>query len=83
MVQWALQFFPSTRRVTKAFVGLGPILLGAQGPHPDGDCLDNSTAVRNCYPYVWQTESNSQYLTALRHKSHVAQVPTTYIYSDV
>lgn len=78
--QWALQFWPSTRNVTKAFVALSPDFDGIEL----GDSLLSevcSTGI--CQAAVWQQAAGSNYYAALQAGDFRAVVPTTSIYTEV
>lgn len=78
--QWALQFWPSTRNITKSFVALAPDFDGIEL----GDSLLSkvcSTGI--CQAAVWQQSAGSKFYAAMHAGGFQAQVPTTAIYTDV
>lgn len=76
--QWALQFWPSTRNVTKSFVALAPDFTGIELPD---SLLDKVCETGICQAAVWQQSAGSEYNAAA--SGFQAQVPTTSIYTDV
>lgn len=77
--QWALQFWPSTRSVARAFVPLAPDFNGI-----DLDISDLSAIcdLIDCQPSLWQQSEGSNYYKALHAKNFRALVPTTSIWSS-
>lgn len=78
-IQWALRFFPSTRTVTKIFVGLSPDL--GPGTTYFREMCDLAGALGACDAASWQQASNSNYYTALNHKNE-AFVNSTFIWTS-
>jgi hypothetical protein len=79
--QWALQFWPSTRRVARAFISLSPDFHGIslfESPL-SGACEGTSL----CQAALWQQSSGSNYYKALHNADFQAQVPTTSIWTQV
>lgn len=76
--QWALQFWPSTRNVTRAFVPLAPDFAGIDLKISD---LHVICGVVDCQPSLWQQSEGSNYYNALHGHDFRALVPTTSIWS--
>ena len=78
-VQWALQFWPSTRGITTSFVALSPDLVGIELLNSDLSkiCIGNL-----CQASIWQQSAGSHYYDALHTDDFKAQVPTTAIWSQ-
>ncbi|KAF7189161.1 Lipase B [Pseudocercospora fuligena] len=80
--QWALQFWPSTRNVTRAFVALSADFSGI-------DVLGSDTLFHDicesgvCQAALWQQAAGSEYYKALHAANFRAQVPTTSIWTQV
>ncbi|KAK4505859.1 hypothetical protein PRZ48_003824 [Zasmidium cellare] len=79
--QWALQFWPSTRNVTRAFVALSPDFAGID--------LLGSTSLLNdickgglCQASMWQQSAGSRYYDALHSHDFTEHVPTTTIWTQ-
>lgn len=80
VTQWALQFWPSTREVTRAFVALAPDFDGIDLAISD---LSAICDLVNCQPSLWQQSKGSQYYEALHAGDFRALVPTTSIWTNV
>lgn len=76
--QWALQFWPSTRNVTRAFVPLAPDFAGIDLKISD---LKEVCDLVNCQSSLWQQSEGSNYYKALHSRDFRALVPTTSIWS--
>ncbi|KAM0724188.1 hypothetical protein Q7P37_000070 [Cladosporium fusiforme] len=74
----ALQFWPSTRSVTRAFIALAPDFDGVDLVISD---LAKICDLINCQPSLWQQSEGSDYYKALHAGDFRAQVPTTSIWS--
>lgn len=80
--QWALQFWPSTRNVTRAFVALSPDFAGI-------DLLGSSSLLSDicesglCQASLWQQSAGSHYYDALHANDFTEHVPTTAIWTQV
>lgn len=80
--QYALQFWPSTRQVTRGFVALSPDFAGI-------DVLGSDTLFHDicetglCQASLWQQSAGSEYYDVLHKSGFQAQVPTTSIWSQV
>lgn len=80
--QWALQFWPSTRNVTRAFVALSPDFAGI-------DLLGSTSLLSDicegglCQASMWQQSAGSHYYDALHSHDFTAHVPTTSIWTQV
>ena len=80
--QWALQFWPSTRNVTRAFVAISPDFAGI-------DLLGSSSLLNDicadglCQASLWQQSARSKYYQALHNQDFKALVPTTSIWTQV
>ena len=76
--QWALRFWPSTRKVTRAFVALSPDFAGIDllGTDASDFCVG---AI--CQASLWQQSSGSHFLDALHDDTFEQLVPTTTIWS--
>lgn len=80
--QWALQFWPSTRNVTRAFVAISPDFAGI-------DLLGSSSLLNDicadglCQASLWQQSAGSKYYQALHNQDFKALVPTTSIWTQV
>jgi pimeloyl-ACP methyl ester carboxylesterase len=79
--QWALQFFPSTRAVTRAFIALSPDFAGIELLHSDS-LFSDICATGLCQAALWQQGVGSQYYRALHAGDFRALVPTTSIWSQ-
>jgi triacylglycerol lipase len=80
VTQWALQFWPSTRNVARAFVPLSPDFNGIDLAISDlGDICD----LLDCQPSLWQQSEGSNYYKALHAGDFRALVPTTSIWTKV
>ncbi|EME86399.1 uncharacterized protein MYCFIDRAFT_84540 [Pseudocercospora fijiensis CIRAD86] len=79
--QWALQFWPSTRNVTRAFVALSADFSGI-------DILGSDTLLHDvcktgvCQAALWQQAAGSEYYKALHAANFQTQVPTTSIWTE-
>jgi triacylglycerol lipase len=78
--QWALQFWPSTRSVARAFVPLAPDFAGIDLAISD---LSAICDLIDCQPSLWQQSEGSKYYKALHAGDFRALVPTTSIWSKV
>ena len=78
--QWALQFWPSTRSIARAFVPLAPDFAGIDLAISD---LSAICDLINCQPSLWQQSEGSNYYKALHAGDFRALVPTTSIWSKV
>lgn len=78
--QWALQWWPSTRNVTRAFIALSPDF---EGIVLADSLLDKVCSTGVCQAAVWQQSAGSDYYTAMHAGDFQAQVPTSAIYTDV
>ena len=78
-VQWALQFWPSTRRITTSFVALSPDFAGIELLDSD---LSAICVGDLCQASIWQQSAGSHYYDALHSENYSAQVPTTAIWSQ-
>jgi len=78
-VQWALQFWPSTRKVTNSFIALSPDFTGIEllDSKLSDVCVDDL-----CQVCIWQQSAGSHYYDALHYRDFEAQVPTTAIWSE-
>ena len=77
-VQWALQFWPSTRSVTQAFVALSPDLSGID---LFSSALSTVCIGDLCQASLWQQSAGSNYYAALHSGDFREQVPTTIVWS--
>ena len=78
--QWALQFWPSTRSVARAFIPLAPDFDGVDLAISEASEICD---LINCQPSLWQQSQGSNYYKALHAKNFRALVPTTSIWSAV
>ena len=78
--QWALQFWPSTRSVARAFIPLAPDFDGVDLAISD---LSAICDLIDCQPSLWQQSEGSNYYKALHAGAFRALVPTTSIWSKV
>jgi triacylglycerol lipase len=78
--QWALQFWPSTRSVTRAFIPLSPDFDGVDLAISD---LSAVCDLIDCQPSLWQQSQGSNYYKALHAGDFRALVPTTSIWTKV
>lgn len=78
--QWALQFWPSTRSVARAFIPLAPDFDGVDLAISD---LSAICDLIDCQPSLWQQSEGSNYYKALHSGDFRALVPTTSIWSKV
>jgi triacylglycerol lipase len=76
--QWALQFWPSTRSVARAFIPLAPDFDGVDLAISD---LSAICDLIDCQPSLWQQSQGSNYYKALHAGDFKALVPTTSIWS--
>lgn len=80
VTQWALQFWPSTRSVTRAFIPLSPDFAGI-------DILSSNLSSIcegiKCQASIWQQREGSKLLEALHAHDFGALVPTTSIWTQV
>lgn len=79
--QWALQFWPSTRKVARAFISLSPDFHGISlfDSPLSGACQGNSL----CQASLWQQSGGSNYYNALHNEDFRALVPTTVVWTQV
>nr|POE67132.1 lipase b [Quercus suber] len=77
--QWALQFWPSTRKNTRAFVALSPDFQGIELLHSS---LSKICVGDLCQASVRQQSVGSTYYTALHGEDFKALVPTTSVWSQ-
>ncbi|USW53553.1 Putative alpha/Beta hydrolase [Septoria linicola] len=79
--QWALQFWPSTRNVTRAFIALAPDFDGIElfGSRSLFKGICNSGL---CQAALWQQNAGSNYYKALHSQDFRALVPTSSIWSQ-
>ncbi|KAJ8292101.1 Lipase B [Rhodotorula toruloides] len=78
-VQWALDFWPSSRSLVSAFVALAGDFHGTgEGPPA---CLVLDATTGGCDPSVIQQSVGSNFLNALNSRGGVALVPTTSVYT--
>lgn len=78
VTQWSLQFWPSTRSVTRAFVALSPDFSGIDILSSN---LSTICTTIQCQASIWQQREGSHYYDALQAKNFQALVPTTSIWS--
>lgn len=78
--QWALQFWPSTQNITRAYVALSPDFQGIQIAETNLSAICGSGL---CQPSLWQQSAGSQYYDALHGGNFQAVVPTTVVWSHV
>ena len=78
-VQWALQFFPSTRPLVKSFIALSPDFTGI---NLLGSRLSSICVGKICQASLWQQSAGSHYYDALHSRDFRALVPTTSIYTQ-
>lgn len=76
-IQWALRFFPSTRPITRTFIGLSPDI----GPGTTYFRTMCETIVGSCDAASWQQASNSNFLAALDYKNE-AFAASTFIWTS-
>ena len=78
VTQWALRFWPSTKKVTRALVALSPDFAGIEllDSKLSKICVDDL-----CQASIWQQSSGSHYLEAMHDDSFGTQVPTTSVWS--
>lgn len=79
--QWALEYFPSTRDVTRAFISLAPDFAGIDLLGSDS-LFSDICAAGLCQAAMWQQDAGSNYYQALHAKDFTALVPTTSIWSE-
>lgn len=78
-VQWALQFFPSTRSAVASFIALSPDFTGITFL---GSKLSKICIGKLCQASLWQQSAGSQYYDALHYENFRALVPTTSVYTQ-
>lgn len=78
-VQWALEFFPSTRSAVNSFIALSPDFTGIKLL---GSKLSEICVGKLCQASLWQQSAGSQYYEALHYQDFQALVPTTSIYTQ-
>ncbi|KAK3116068.1 hypothetical protein LTR53_003958 [Teratosphaeriaceae sp. CCFEE 6253] len=78
VTQWALQFWPSARTVTNAFIPLSPDF---DGINLLGSDLSKVCIGKLCQASLWQQSDGSHYYDALHAANFEALVPTTTIWS--
>lgn len=78
VTQWTLRFWPSTQKLTRAFIALSPDFFGIDilGTQASDFCVGDL-----CQASLWQQSSGSNYLEALRNDAFQQLVPTTAIWS--
>ncbi|KAK4633789.1 Lipase B [Fulvia fulva] len=81
VTQWALQFWPSTRSVTRAFVALSPDFHGVELLNSDS-LLSNICSSGICQASLWQQSAGSHWYDTLHAHEFSAQVPTTSIWTQ-
>lgn len=78
---WALEWWPSTWSVTRAYLPLAPDLLGVTYAAPVFHTICPALA---CEPSIWQQLTGSAFENALRaHKNFKAVAPSTLIWTAV
>lgn len=77
--QWALRFWPSTQKLTRAFVALSPDFAGIQLL---GSNLSDFCVGKLCQASIWQQSAGSNYLTAMHDDTFQEMVPTTTIWTQ-
>lgn len=82
LVQWALQFWPSTRNVTSAFVALSPDFAGIDYKHNMLILASGIFQDGVCHESLWQQGIGSKFYAALRSHDFKAQVPTTVVWTE-
>ncbi|EME47037.1 hypothetical protein DOTSEDRAFT_50533 [Dothistroma septosporum NZE10] len=81
LTQWALQFWPSARSITRAFIALSPDFQGVELLDSDS-LLSNICASGICQASLWQQSAGSHYYDALHSHEFYALVPTTSIWTQ-
>jgi hypothetical protein len=77
-VQWALKYWPSTRKVVQDFIAISPDLHGTVV----GNLVCPALALLVCVPAFWQQGWESDFIRTLRADGgDSAYVPTTTVYS--
>lgn len=78
VTQWTLRFWPSTQKLTRAFIALSPDFSGIEilGTQASDFCVGDL-----CQASLWQQSIGSNYLQALREDDFQQLVPTTTIWS--
>lgn len=79
--QWALEYFPSTRNITRAFISLSPDFAGIDLLGSDS-LFSDICATGLCQAALWQQAAGSNYYSALHAKDFTALVPTTSIWTQ-
>lgn len=79
--QWALEYFPSTRNITRAFIALSPDFAGIDLLGSDS-LFSDICATGLCQAALWQQAAGSNYYSALHAKDFTALVPTTSIWTQ-
>ncbi|KAB8339143.1 hypothetical protein FH972_022079 [Carpinus fangiana] len=83
-VQWALRFWPSTRKIIKSFIALSPDMSGVDSSSFLYQLctldLTNALSVLLCTSALWQQAAGSDFYRALNYKKGTF-VPTTTIYT--
>jgi hypothetical protein len=80
VTQWALQFWPSTRNVARAFISLSPDFHGIElFNSPLSDLCEGNSL---CQASLWQQSLGSEYYKALHNQDFRALVPTTTIWTE-
>jgi triacylglycerol esterase/lipase EstA (alpha/beta hydrolase family) len=73
--RWALRFWPDTRRLVIAYVGLDPSNHGTIDAYP--------ACAAGCAPALWQQQTGSHFLAALNSGAETfAGIAYTVVYSD-
>lgn len=78
-VQWALQFWPSTRNLVGAFIPLSPDFTGV---NLLGSRLSKVCVGKLCQASLWQQSDGSQFYEAMHYEDFQALVPTTAIWTQ-
>ena len=79
VTQWALRFWPSTQKVTRAFVALSPDFSGIELADSK---LSDICVGDLCQASIWQQSSGSNYYDAMHADEFGESVPTTAIWSS-
>lgn len=80
-VQHALNYYPSTRKLTTAFYPLSSPFHGTDFGPAACAVITAGTVGQGCTPAVHQQSTGSRYLAALNKRADLALVPTTSIYT--
>lgn len=76
--QWALRFWPSTQKVTRAFVALSPDFAGIELADSE---LSKICVGDLCQASIWQQSSGSKYYAAMHSDDFSEKVPTTAVWT--